>query len=376
MITARCSSLPLLAACSQAQHPPVTRIDGDDYLARLGSAFHALMAAAIRAETANIDAQAAEWNVKQNDLVTLYFSGKRMWDETLCDLFPNPVVEDYFEVDTRDFKLTGHADLISYLPELRQVRGGDWKSGYLDLDATEQMRGYARCALDRWPEAESVQMSIIRIRDQRMDTLPVWTRQELDDWFTWMAVRLGDETYRPGDHCGRCPLALECPAHCQSIRSMVLASKSEMAAIEEMTPDNLADAVLAYKSLGKWLTKAVDAARAFVEAQGGQYGDRLKIIEKPRRSFDLVRGMDVLESRLGTQGVLAAATISKTAIEDAVKAAVPRGKGAGAIREIMGALAEAGAIETSLSRSLEVKHRGHSSPAITNGDNDDAIEAG
>src|SRR5207244_6197796 len=103
-----------------------------------GSAFHACMAAYVQGIPVNVEEVAAEHNVDADELGNLFGWAAKLWRERLSDLFPAPIVEDFWIYPDGDLTIHGHADLVSLVGT--EVRGLDYKSGFADTDATHQLK--------------------------------------------------------------------------------------------------------------------------------------------------------------------------------------------------------------------------------------------
>lgn len=346
----RCSSLPLVSACAAAVVKPETRIESSRDAADLGTAFHACMAAACRGEPFDVDAVAAEQNVEVDDLAPMVGWAVNLWRERLAAMFPDPIVEEWSTVTSPEFSLTGTPDLIALADG--EIRGLDWKSGWGDTDASAQMRGYAFLALNRWTEAETVRFTILRVRDQRADTL-VWTRKQIESWQEWLQDHLDDsDVYRPGEHCGRCPRALECPAHSRQISA--LANLAPADAIPWTTPKDLASGVQLARMAVKRLEEFQQAAKAHVEANGGEFGS-LYLDQRETRAIDYARGHERIIEAIGGHAFMQCVRVSKSEVEEAVKRDAPRGQKGKVVKALMDALESDGAISVTVSTQLKVR---------------------
>src|SRR4051812_15258545 len=106
MTTIRCSSLPRLVACAAAGVKPDVRIEGDREPASLGTAFHTVMAATCRGESADVDQVAAENNVEARDLWPLVGWARTAWRDRLAAYFEGPTVEAQLETSFDGLTLT------------------------------------------------------------------------------------------------------------------------------------------------------------------------------------------------------------------------------------------------------------------------------
>jgi hypothetical protein len=228
MITVRCSSLPRLTACAASATPPAIRIESPRGPASLGTAFHECMAGYIRDGSCEPDNIAADHNIDSKELWKLFGWARNLWRDVLAEHYPNPRVEVPLAFGDEQLTLTGHTDLMSIVP--RELRIIDYKSGWTDDDATEQLKGYGFLGIateaafaerDGLPcDIEQVRVTKLQVREGRADT-EVYTRDQLYAWWQWLKRHLADsETFRPSPLCGRCPRAMECPGHLQQLRAL------------------------------------------------------------------------------------------------------------------------------------------------------------
>lgn len=355
MKTIRCSSLPRLAACAAAGEPPETWVEPLSEGADLGSAFHEAIATTIKGGEPDLDDVACRFEVDVDDLRPLYFWAKSQWETNLKPHFPDPIVEEALRVEDEEMglTLTGHPDVLALADD--ELRGLDHKSGWLNVDSAAQMRGYAVLGFCRWPEATKARMSILRLRERTVETF-VWSREEvMQVWWTWLAAHLRrPEQYHPGGHCGFCPRALECPAHRQHLQASIQMLETTETP-EALAPDNLADAVLRAKGLERRLKSFLEAAKAYVIAEGGVYGP-LRITATERRTIDFPACHEVLVETIGRERLLPILKVGKGDVEKAVKETAARGNKGRVVAALMERLEGLGAFNVSISHKLEIDH--------------------
>ena len=113
----RCSRLPLALTCAQSLRGDIA-VEGDDGLARLGTAFHEYMAAHVLDREIDIPDLASAHGVDLDDLAVLCAFGRRAWD-ALVEHFPDAQTEvSLSHIDpVSGLTLTGKADLLSIVEE-------------------------------------------------------------------------------------------------------------------------------------------------------------------------------------------------------------------------------------------------------------------
>ena len=142
----RCSGLPLFMRCAGSaipvKHPIFEPEPEFNNPAKLGSAVHEPLARMVRDSNEEPDLApiAQGFGVDIDDLAQLYYYGKRCWS-LLAEHFGSlPVAEQYFEREFPTFVLSGHPDMLSQAG-MKPCAVGDWKSGYVEYDASWQLFG-------------------------------------------------------------------------------------------------------------------------------------------------------------------------------------------------------------------------------------------
>ncbi len=362
-LTQRCSSLPLALTCPASQVRVGPLVDSAGPEARLGTAFHSVMALAVphcdlvEEALAMSRAQAMIYSCDPDELTILVRQGWRWWLE-MRHLFPAPETEVPCEFSTPDCQLllTGHIDLLSDMGE--EVAVLDWKTGRDDSNHEEQVRGYSWLALQRHSDALAVYAAVVRVREGTVDAYR-WSRSELEQWVERIADELRKrDRFNPGAHCGFCRRALTCEA-----REAQLALQVEALTVEEFsgpwTPARRGALYDQAKAVAKIAEQAVDWLRAETVANGGTLhlgdGRQLQIVQQERRSLDVSRSLPILRNWLPQAEIEAAMTLSKTKVEAALSDSAPRGQKKHVIEEAMAALEAAEAVTVTYIERLEVK---------------------
>ncbi len=388
----RCSSLPLVSLCAASMVDDGVRLAGGGEAADIGTAAHAFMARAINGEMADTIELATEFGVDHDELSQMCQWGWRAWERVYTrgwiPLLPPPQTEvEVACVDEESgLELTGHIDVLSVQdgPDGPIVRLADFKSGRLDLDASEQLRGYAWLALRRYPDATSVWAAVIRLRDQVLYGVE-WTRQDLEAWYRRLVRHVGQTgMFAPGPQCRFCPRGLTCPAKTALIRQSVEALtkfESDVADVElgaaplSFLPTELAergtclaDVLECAKLVEGVATRAREMIKADVVAHGGTLpttdGRELRTVETKRRDIAYAPAWPILRETIPSDTLCECVSVSKTKIEEAVKSMVGRGQKTKAVKEVMDRLEQAGAITIHPILRLEVRRN---DPGSNNG---------
>lgn len=375
MIELRASKLPLLAACPASRLPlQGPAIGGSEEAADLGSAAHAALAVHVHGETPDLAQIASEWAVDFHELERLFKGGCRLWEP--LEPFFRPVqtevelslsLDDEFLAEwdpayqpKKAIRLTGHIDVISVIPEYREVRIADWKTGRVESDHLDQMRAYGLLALYRYPECQTVFANILRVREGTKEEHS-WTRPELWAWWSRFTEKLGREDYSPGTHCTHCPRALECPA----LQTVVDSSVRSLLSVDEFVASQVSYGISLGVLLGqvklieKACERARDAIKARVQSVGGSMPiddqSALVIREEERRVISAPAAWEILRSELGEGNLIDCVRLGKEAVLEKAKALVGRGQKGKAAAQLMDRLDQAGAIGTQIIEKLEIR---------------------
>lgn len=372
MITTRPSRIPLLASCSAAQQSPAIRIDGPRLLADTGTCVHDLLEHVIAGEAYDMDVVCASNNVAAESVWPLFGWALRAWRETLSPMMPGAITRRLLSYADSEIQLAGTPDVLAYDGD--EARIIDWKTGYAtEADYDQQVRAYGFLAIKTHPEPiKQARVTTVYIRDQRADT-QIYTAAELDGWMTWLKKHLADsDVYRPGSHCGHCPLALECRAQTTLTHSYALAmlDPQDTFTIDGRDSELLAQSLVLSRAIIKRLESYQSAVKAEVEARGGSWG-RLNLKTTFPKEILPARGRELLVEELSDGDLWELLDISTTKLEKAVKAKAPRGQKTKAWDELIERLDRLGAIVRKPRTTLEVLK----GDAI-NGSDSNAIEAG
>lgn len=326
MISLRCSSLPIAAACPPSVVAPTVRIESSGKPADMGSAVHAYLSMRIDGEGSlpSVSGLAEEHGVDAEELGPACGQAWNAW-LSIADAFPAPMVEVPLGPLVWDgqIQLTGTADVVSR-PTLSLARLGDWKSGWSDGDHEMQVKGYALLLARKWiAEVEAVEAVVVNTR-LGFQTVYRWSVAELESWWNRLTEGIvsGLETFRPSvSSCRWCRRAHECPARQQLVRAsseMVLSVNRG-----ELTPDLAADLLERARLVGKAADDAVDLIRAEVAAAGGSMqlsdGRTLQLTPTRKRFIRTAEAWPILTEQCGAE-LVEAVTVSKTAADKIVRA--------------------------------------------------------
>jgi hypothetical protein len=351
MLELRCSSLPRIARCPASALAPEIPLVGGGPEADLGSAAHEGIAAAVNVgyvDAGLCESLACKWGVDLPDLSWLVWEGYKIW-QRIAHEYPEPDTEKELEwvstVGGRAVKLTGHADLVSLAEDEDGplVRVADWKTGHaFERDHADQLKGYALLACERYL-VERARVEVIHLRTKEAPWLR-FSRSDLRLWWQRLVEGLTG-AYEPGEWCGYCPRAGECPA-----RRQALAESAATLLVLRDPPEQPLQAWQLGKlhemrgSLARACERAGELLKAEVRVRGGRVpvgGGRELVLEEERRQQISPRAIPDLVALLG-EDAYGCCTVSKTKATELAMAGAPRGQKGQAARRLMEDLAGGG----------------------------------
>ena len=365
MIQLRCSGLPLALACAPSLTPPTVRIANDDAAARLGTSTHTVVSALIRGEPWDVQSVADADGVDGEQLGMLVALAMKAW-KSIKHYFPDPLTEYEMRHEADGIELTGHADVVAM--RMGTVYGVDFKTGFADVDHSQQMMGYGFLALQE-SQAASVRWAVVHVREQEI-TWCHWTRDELNGWWHRLVNHVrAAETYRPGRWCGYCPRANECPARGQMVRQQAEALSDWAHWPTKPNDLELGQLYDRAKQVEQMASFALDYVRATVQARGGNgigiSGNRALVLrEQTRREIDYRLAAEFIKETLGEDALAECSSIDKASMDQAVKQRAGRGQKTAALYEHYIGLTARGAVTTKTITKLECKHVGTDATAI------------
>jgi hypothetical protein len=340
------------------------RIEGDSEAADLGSACHHFMSERISGRFPDPDEVALRYDVNSDELARLVSWGWRCWLE-LANHFPNPQTE----VGLGFGMLSGHVDVLSLFA--REIRLADFKTGRVERDHGEQLKGYAWLALQHYPLADRVYAACINWRQQVVEG-EYWSRGQLNAWYAGLEKKLEDtQTFRPGAHCAHCPRGVTCPAKTallQQAAALIPDIERQQAAgafdqVLPKTPEQRGAALAVILARAKMLEASAAIVREMVKAEvvqaGGNLptgnGYELRIVEQAHKQIEFDSAWPILREEIPARSMNQCLKVVKGEVEKAVAAEAARGQKGAALRRLMELLEGAGAIHTKTIERLEVR---------------------
>jgi hypothetical protein len=333
MISIRCSNLGTVAACPASAVAPAIRIESAGKPANLGNGVHEFQSGRIGGREVDIGDIAARNDVDPEELAPACWQAWNAWTE-IAAAFPDPETElalGPIVWGGDKVSLIGTADVVSR-PTPSLARIGDWKSGWMDGDHEQQVKGYALLiACEFSGEVEAVEAVVINTR-LGFKTVYRWDVAELESWWDRLAesVAKGADTYRPSvAACRWCRRAHECPARQQLVRSSSEAVLSIN--VSDLTPDRAAELLGRARLIQKAAEDAIEIVRAEVAAAGGSLllsdGRTLQLTPTTKRFIRPAPAWPILTEQCG-EALVEAVTVSKTIADKIVRARAGTQRGA------------------------------------------------
>jgi hypothetical protein len=354
----RASSLPLIAQCSQSANAPEVRIElGEASVPAMGSAVHAVIAERILGNKYDVGAIAERFQV---DLAELEQASEIAMGSVshVAKFFRRPASELALEHVEATVALTGHCDLAEYDPVTKEVRGLDFKTGWLDHDASQQCKAYAFLLMKHY-NADAVWFGQVNVRS-RSCFGHLWNRESLEAWWVWLKRHLAEQIYRPSySACSMCRRWSECEA-ARSLTAVAIAdlSTTDSRLIDTLTPEAAISVIERCRFLAKVEAQARELVKVWVAKHGGRVecedGSYLELNKQNRRKVQFTMpAATILRKEIGDG--IHELHLSVGEIEDLVGAKAPRGSKKWLIKRVMDALAEAGALQVEVSDRLDIR---------------------
>jgi len=364
MNTIRASFLPIAAKCPGALAAgEALRVETESAdVARNGSAVHevcrSIVASGERTQTA-VQAAAREHRADADEIGRMSWRAFQWW-EANSGAYPGAKTELLMQLEAGDYRLTGHADVVS-LPSDAEVRLIDWKSGFLtDADAEPQMRAYGLLAC-RTYNVQRVTATVVWLRDETEQTW-TWTADELETW--WREIVRGwshwdGQTFTTGEHCRYCPRLTACPAQ----RALMRATVSDLEALEtggQIEAEGVGKLYARVQVVQQMCERFRELARAVVAAHGPiptPDGRELALVQQDREEIIPAEAWQTLLNIIGPDALAEACKVSKTAVLAAVAAKAPRGQKGKAKDALMDELRQGGCVRVNTIEQLRLRSR-------------------
>lgn len=340
----RASSAPLAIKCPPSQKlTDSPRLIPDPDITAMGSAGHKAFELFANGLEVPLDDIAQAYGVDREELSMLYWSARRQWD-CVRDLINEG--ERYVEMALYSGSWSGHPDVVILSPDQTIGYVIDLKFGWKDSDYGDQLKAYASLVMHRWPSIQEVNVCLFWVRPSEVEG-ETFSRDAIRLWEQQATRRLNENGYNPGRHCGYCPRCLECDA---ARMQLIQAGEVLIEAAQQTELTDQDKFFLIYdakKMLDDYIDRVDEMLRSQLAAAGGKIeNDEREVFfqEQSRREINAKVALPVLRELMGADQVDACCKLSKTAIEDTVKATAGRGQKGKAVAAVMDRLEETGAI--------------------------------
>jgi len=344
MITLRASSVGRFLACQASQTKPSILIGTSSGPSELGTAAHELLEAVVNGREYDIRAAAHITDTDPEQLSKIVGWCRWRWLTgypadglvPLSAFFPMPETEKQFEHVNEDegLTLTGRLDLHDVVEYDGDLEGRllDFKTGWLDLPASAQMKAYSFLLFRQYPLIKRVRVWVPKPRHRATD-IEVYERDVIDQWYARLIEKVhAEESYNPSPGaCRFCPRSHECPGKNALLKQSAEVMDEWKSGAYMRLPDDpeergqiLAQVELRAKFLENYVKVVRETIKSDIEAHGGALGPLL-IEEQPRTSIDPGAGLPVLRKAISEDEINACLRLSKTDVEKAVKSTAGRG---------------------------------------------------
>lgn len=346
----RCSSTDRVMACASSLLPTETPYTPNNDEAREGHAVHAAMAVVVAGAEPDVDALCDEYRVERGTLIGLINRGRQAWDQ-VRQWYPEAVPERPMEAQLgEEVTLRGTSDVASVVRE-QSAAVLDWKGGWKPSEHPYQLMSYATLAgmlAGRVPHVLGIEVWL------RLGTLRIrrWTLDQLAAY----GVALVEQAKRKGEQWGPSPTACQycqrqtnCQARDEYLQSAVTSiaplGGNRYPVSRELVASLWDKRTELYRAL-----KRFDAIADEMLTEGPiplDDGRQLELIAEERERLIPAPTIRYLREHieLNADEANTCLSVSKGKLGEVLRARVPRGKGAAAIRQTMADLQQAGAVE-------------------------------
>jgi hypothetical protein len=303
----------------------------------------------------------------------------RVFHEHIEPLGKGWKAENSAETIFHKFVLKGHIDASAAAVDSEGWRViVDWKTGWGEGDYSAQMAGYASVELSEYDwqsedddECQGVRAIVVHIATGAYQVYE-FTRQDILDWQHWLRSLVesqGGIEYRFGAHCKYCPVRYTCEGRAKALASAIGdVGVSDILSTVLSSPfgrdlpesrDAMQQAWVGMAELARAIEEFKDRVRDSARDFGPiplSDGTEIAIDQSPRRLIgDTKTAWSIVEAEIGREALMAIATIPKTKLEDAVKAAAPRGQKAQRLSYVLETLEAKGAMTLTQVETLRVR---------------------
>ena len=356
IIKARCSKLPLIMSCSNAELNPddLLAVETEFDAAETGTLIHRLAEAYITDGSDDIDHYADRLRMLDGyeRAQELFPNIQRVW-ALAQKAFQEPELEAYYkavlaETATHRFMITGHIDVSEIFDGVAYIL--DWKTGRVRDDHYHQMAGYAYLV---WTEAGCEDDYVIHCTVCYADDGSLYkysfTGKQLREWAKDVVDQLSRPRYVYNKRCVYCPLSTKCEAYQSKVTTAVATVTGADAAtmLRDMSDEDRADALQKLKIVENAAKSFRTALKDDVKANGPMdTGDGREFVIKTTktRKLNTAKALPVLQEHLTDAEVFDCASLSVAKAEACVKKRAAKGTKVAAAAALGKGLRDAGAV--------------------------------
>lgn len=322
-----CSHLPRIIACPASAREAAIEIETTSPEAETGKRVHAAMREIVEKDlTENIP------EVLEEDK-RLVWNGLHIWKKIRA-ISRTLAVEE----ELTDGELSGTPDYVGITPE-RELIIVDWKTGYVDRDYSDQLKGYASIVPPTYCQSfESTRIITAWLQTRDLYDVEIVSPEQLTAWYQRLKNALANENFAPGGHCLFCPGQWTCAARTAMVRQALEIFTDHATDNLPVSPARLAAAYPAYQVAMPALKRYYDLTKEAVESAGSLAlpdGRVLTLETQERRTIRLrSETLNILCAHFGmadTNALVDAFTgifgVIKEKLENAIKEKAPKQKG-------------------------------------------------
>jgi len=351
-LNVRCSALPRIWACPASAEP--ANVVSESEKAKLGSLVHDCIAK--QPGPMAVREMAANAHCDPDDAALLYHAGLEADEEFIGRSgLAHVRRETPLEFDGGALALSGSPDVWGVLPN-GQAQVCDYKTGRVDRNYDQQLRGYAFLILAATPDVDEVVCRAVWLRTRNVDTMVV-TRVDAGNWWVELVKRLEGDGYTDDiSVCGFCPHRAECWQYAKLLN----ASLAPIMRDGQNLPTSAAGLAALYPAAQE-LERHLDAYKAAMRAALAQSGPvampdgRVMGLETRRRAaINAAKAAGVIKAFYDGD-MLDVMEVRKSVLEDAVREKAPKGMKKKAVDDCMNALEQAGALTWTETEALAIR---------------------
>jgi hypothetical protein len=317
--------------------------------AGIGKAAHDVQRAAITHEEYNFEEICATHRVIPKDVRFLRYAAHKFVDLIEEDFNVEEWLAEKHLPRTDLFPNGGTPDIIGIEGDTAIIP--DLKTGRVDSDYEDQMKGYAHLVFKAYPEVKKVIALIFWARDLELQKWQ-WTRADIEKWLDEVDRRIfqwDGKKYVVGRHCGFCQRSVNCKARAKAMavgRDLILskATANALVGADLKNANTMVDMII--RTAKDWKERTKERIIGAGPVDLGD-GTELAVVEQNGKpEIYTAQAAAVLKKKYDftDEDVLACCSLTKGEMENMIGARAERGQKGKTIKAAVESLKEAGAL--------------------------------